>query len=546
METYKNSCFGLFRTSPKVDKLNHWFEISSVLFIVFILSVQTLSAANPSINPPGRDGGFFIYVGKALRSGATLYDDIWDSKGPLIFWINALGVGADYSRWGVFFIELCFEVIALFIAYWIIKKQYGFLPALVTIIISSFLLKKVIGPGNSTEEYSILFTWLAIAALALLINNQGKTFWPFFIMGVTIVLNFLLRANNLGTQVIVILSAFFYVFNKQKEANFWHTLVYLVIGTLTVVIPISLYFMINGTFTAMIEASIIYNFAYSTAMDNPFSNGIAPAVNAFKGWFFIILLIWMLGIKYLFLDLRRKEFNPFLFVTVLALPVEALMSSISGRGYTHYIICWIPACMLLLAFGISILQIEAIKTEFRKKCETTHASFVLVFIIIFLFTVVGSFNSFYATVKFIGASMIRPSISREYREPASKVVNSLTNDADKVLVFGGQAGINIMAQRDSINGALFYPAINNSRIGIAIQKDFFENLKEEPPLLILDGHSLYPEQIPAINPLTRQNQRFVVSFSENLEQVLDWINTNYERYDEANGYIIYRLRSASQ
>ena len=137
-------------------------------------------------------------------------------------------------------------------------------------------------------------------------------------------------------------------------------------------------------------------------------------------------------------------------------------------------------------------------------------------------------------------------MKREFQEPVARVVQSLTVESDKVLVFGGQAGLNIMAQRDSINGALFYPLINDSRIGMEKQKDYFESLQKEKPFLILDGHLFLSQQIPAIDSKTRQNQRFVVSFSNNLDVVLDWINANYERYDEANDYVIYRFRSDSQ
>ena len=92
--------------SAKQEKI---LEFILVLAIVTVISISTLSAANPALNPPGRDGGFFMYVGKAIKSGAKLYADIWDSKGPLIFWINALGVGRDFSRWGLFLIEIVLE-----------------------------------------------------------------------------------------------------------------------------------------------------------------------------------------------------------------------------------------------------------------------------------------------------------------------------------------------------------------------------------------------------------------------------------------------------
>ena len=523
-------------TQPKLKK---WLEIGLILLLVFVISIITLSDANPTTNSPGRDGGFFLYVGKALRSGAKLYEDIWDSKGPLIFWINALGVGNDYSRWGLYLIELVFFAASLFIAYWFIKKRYGFLPAISTIFLGAHLLKFVIGYGNYTEEYSILFSWIAIAALALLVNKK-KPFWPFFLMGATAVLNFLLRANNIGTIIAVALVALIYVFLKQKEIKIWQPIAYLFIGALSIALPTSLYFIINGTFGAMIDASIFYNFAYSAVSGKAFSMSPTPAISAFNGWFYVFLALWFVGIAKLVLNFRQEKFDSFLLLTVLAFPIEYLMSSISGRGHGHYFICWIPACMLLISFGLSVIQEEAIKTSFRIKCETTYKELIIGLLLIIV--VASSFMLVGRTVRYLLVNIIPPRTKHEYQDSASKVIEELTDETDKVLVFGGQAGINIMARRDSINAALFYPRINNSEIGLEVQKEFFENLKEEQPRLIIDGHRHVPNNVPAFDPQVRQSQTFTYEISENVEEVLAWINENYERYDEANDYIIYRLR----
>lgn len=520
-------------------KLKKWLEIGLILLLVFVISIITLSDANPTSNPPGRDGGFFLYVGKALSSGAKLYEDIWDSKGPLIFWINALGVGKDYSRWGLYLIELVFFAASLFIAYIFVKKRYGFLPAIGTIFIGAHLLKFVIGFGNYTEEYSILFTWIAIVALALLVNKK-KPFWPFFLMGAMIVLNFLLRANNIGTQIAVVLVALIYVYFKQKEIKIWQPIAYLFIGALTIALPASLYFIINGTFGAMINASIFYNFVYSAVSTKPFSLSSTPAISAFGGWFYVFLVLWLGGIVKLVINFRQKNFDPFLLLTVLAFPIEYLMSSVSGRGYGHYYICWIPACMLLISFGLSIIQEEAIKTSFRIKSETTYKELILGLLL--MVVIASSFNLVNSTTQFLAANIIPPNTNYEYQDSVSRVIEKLTDETDKVLVFGGQAGINIMARRDSINGALFYPGINDSEIGLEVQKEFFENLQEERPKLIIDAHRYLTQEIPAFDPQVRQNQSFTYELSENVDQVLAWINENYERYDEANEYIIYRLR----
>jgi len=85
-----DNCTFIEDKEPVRSKLNYWLEIGLVLLIVFAISMVILSASNPKTNPPGRDGGFFLYVGKAIKSGAKLYVDIWDSKGPMIFGLTHL------------------------------------------------------------------------------------------------------------------------------------------------------------------------------------------------------------------------------------------------------------------------------------------------------------------------------------------------------------------------------------------------------------------------------------------------------------------------
>src|SRR5258708_38768094 len=65
--------------------------IYAVILIVFGLSV--LSAASPSVEPlPGRDQGVYLYIGRGILHGGIPYRDFWDHKGPLIYYINALGL----------------------------------------------------------------------------------------------------------------------------------------------------------------------------------------------------------------------------------------------------------------------------------------------------------------------------------------------------------------------------------------------------------------------------------------------------------------------
>jgi hypothetical protein len=64
---------------------------------------------------PDRDSGVYLYV-DAHPSGDTPYVDVWDHKGPLIYFINALGVSIDPGgEKGIWLLE----AIALFASGWL-------------------------------------------------------------------------------------------------------------------------------------------------------------------------------------------------------------------------------------------------------------------------------------------------------------------------------------------------------------------------------------------------------------------------------------------
>ena len=93
-------------------------KLQALLLIIFIglLVGIVLAQANPFYQSPNRDGGLFMYMGDRLLKGDVLYVDIWDNKGPLIFYLNALGLflgrGLRWGVWGLEYVFLYFELSA--------------------------------------------------------------------------------------------------------------------------------------------------------------------------------------------------------------------------------------------------------------------------------------------------------------------------------------------------------------------------------------------------------------------------------------------------
>ena len=62
-----------------IRKWGKWVVLG--LFIAPILS-------NPMFNYTGRDSGFFLYVGSLVLKGKIPYMEVWENKGPLVFYAD--------------------------------------------------------------------------------------------------------------------------------------------------------------------------------------------------------------------------------------------------------------------------------------------------------------------------------------------------------------------------------------------------------------------------------------------------------------------------
>lgn len=77
---------------------------------VFLVRVLTFFSSSTSWlfgNTQTFDSNMFQLMGKHWASGEALpYRDLWDLKGPIIFFVNALGYWLAGSKVGVFAIQL--------------------------------------------------------------------------------------------------------------------------------------------------------------------------------------------------------------------------------------------------------------------------------------------------------------------------------------------------------------------------------------------------------------------------------------------------------
>ena len=140
--------------------INSYYGII-LLKILWISLIVSGILLNPLFSYPGRDAGIFLYIGSLILKGKVPYLDVWENKGPIVFYINALGLFlGDGSRWGVWLLEFLFLFGGAWLCYSLVTIVMGRIPALIGVIILITSAGNILQGGNYSEEYSVLFSCL--------------------------------------------------------------------------------------------------------------------------------------------------------------------------------------------------------------------------------------------------------------------------------------------------------------------------------------------------------------------------------------------------
>lgn len=503
-----------------------------------LLAMGILS--NPFFSYPGRDGGIFLYVGSLILKGRIPYLEVWENKGPLVFYINALGQALfDGSRWGVWFLEFLFFFCAGVLGYIVIKRLMGVIPALVGTFIWTIAAGNVLQGGNFSEEYSLLFSFIALFGFWKSLEHPQKNFYV-LLVGISLGLNILLRPNNISMQAgaagaYLILA----LFSKEWRIFFKRVLWY-AIGVLVVIVPVILYFSIQGALTEMINVVLVFNFQYSDGI-NPASilDGLMSASRAIG---VVYVAIAILGYGFLLWALFKNRLNnlldKFLLILLIGWPIEAVLSALSGRNYLHYFIGWAPYVGLLCGYVVYLLL-----RQFAPNSDRYSIFVLLALIGMTLVSNMTIWKNYGAVLAQIGSAEL------DYRDPVASYIMENTSPQDKVFVWGFRPIINFVSGRESPVSFLPYPLIHvDTPLGNHWADQFYSQLTTDPPALIVNViEPADRERIPDLDPIVRKEykiKRKEVVLAPNLQDTLDFIEQNYVRIESVNGYDIYRLKTS--
>jgi Dolichyl-phosphate-mannose-protein mannosyltransferase len=521
-----------------------WFPSPNKFITILwmgLLSMGILS--NPLFSYQGRDSGIFLYIGSLILKGKLPYLDVWENKGPLVFYINALGLLlANGSRWGIWFLEFLVFLISGCIGYFMIKRLMGATPALVGTFVWVTAAGTVLQGGNFSEEYALLFSFVALFGYLNSLEFPRRRLYVFLI-GVSLGLNILLRPNNIGVQVAVIGSYFVMAVFSKDWRLFLERLMLAAFGATVVLVPVILYFHIQGALTEMVNIVLVFNYQYSEGKD--LSHLFENLTSASASIGMVLVSTGLVGyILSLYLIFRRNTFDTllgkFLLVLLMGWPIEAALSTLSGRNYAHYFIGWAPYIGIFSAFLVYVILQRFVQRQEK------YTGYVL--LVLMTATLLGHIN----TWRDYGAVMDRLLNSKdavlEYYDPVALYILENTSPEDKVFVWGFRPVINFVAGRESPVAYLPYPLAHvRSELADRWAEQFYAQFTSNPPALVINMiEEADRNRIPDLNRAVRKVETIRykdVVLAPNLKDILDFIGDNYVLVGEVDGSDIYRLKT---
>ena len=188
-----------------MKKLGKYLDERSLprLGVLLCFSAVFMLFASPYTTPLnayyGYDSAVFMSFGKGITHGLRLYLDLYDNKGPMIFYFNALGYLLG-GRMGLWILQVVFMTFAFELSYRTARLFTGRGTAWLSVLVLLFLYCGTVGEGNMTEEWSLVFSLLPLWLSLRFIKTGAPAYrhpkWYSVIYGVCFGVNFMMRATN--------------------------------------------------------------------------------------------------------------------------------------------------------------------------------------------------------------------------------------------------------------------------------------------------------------------------------------------------------------
>ena len=487
-------------TTIKIRKDNKKGSNNLLEYIIILLlatAIIGISCSRQSNVGIALDSAVYLNVARNILNGKILYTGIFDNKGPVLYFINALFLKIG-GKTGIVVLEFMMLFTIFLYFYKTLKLiNENRLERIVLLIFSGIILARFFNYGLSCEEYALCFSSIGLYHCIKYYKNDYFTKWQCILLGILCALCFFIRQNLITIFAGFAIGIAIRLIIKKQYKELFKYILYALIGFLVVTIPILIYLFKNNCFEAYIECTFLFNMSI---------NKLGFFKSLYRIYLYIpISLLIILG--YLIILIRNSIINRDtkdlgIIITII---LTILFNVISSEIYLHYLISLIP--LILLSYN------RFFSFKFKHSKSYLIAGIILISIL-----------DFCRIIKFINVPQQNQFIINYIKEK--------TTIDDKIAVIGFYDEIYYLSERESISRYTYI--LKNDAFSkenqTKILNEYFTDIINGKPKIIIE----YDDTITSgVEPYI------------NISEYREFIYENYVQKTFVNRAKIYELKTTN-
>lgn len=287
------------------------------------------------------DANCFFTVGRAMMNGVVVYRDLWEQKGPFLYFLHGLAsLVSDNSFLGVYFLEITAAAFFLYFSYEIMRlfTKDGYALTAVPLIAAVVYTSRAFCHGDSAEELCLPFLAFALwVSLKAFRRGQEISLKSYLLVGITSGLVFWTKFTMVGFYLGWFLVPAVSLVRKKQWKQLCQAVLAVAAGVLISTVPFIIYFGLNHAIGDWLEV-YLYNNLFLYTVSEAESTSKSFVLNLIAGYKFacgtglMLVLLGALGAIWLAISAENKIAVHFCCTIVLTFAV----TFIGGRLYDYY------------------------------------------------------------------------------------------------------------------------------------------------------------------------------------------------------------------
>ncbi|URZ87580.1 glycosyltransferase family 39 protein [Floricoccus penangensis] len=349
------------------DEVFKHLKALSVLLLTSFITIFVVSKNSPFFYlNDWVDLNAFLTVGKSWGHGLIPYKDIFEQKGPILYFIFLLASKISHTGYiGVYIIESLFFTLTSFMLYKIgrlfLDRPKSYLFVLLSYIILT--LSPYFKMGGSAEEFSYPAILLGIYYIFIFSKNGNKlSKTDYFIGGFAFSYIFWIKYTMIGSWLGFYLAIGLLLIWKKEFNELFRAVLLSLAGFLSLSTVICLYFFIVGGLSSLYKVYFYSNMVlYTNDVKVSFR---LKLVNAFKLFYNelnsqnLLFVIFILGLIWLFAQKRIIESLDEKIILVVSFLMLIITVYYGGADHIYYMLILLPFICLVLLTPISYMSFE--------------------------------------------------------------------------------------------------------------------------------------------------------------------------------------------